>query len=108
MYMYSENFARKGPDEVISCLDHYIRTEQRPTDKKLVIFCDNCYSQNKNKFLVGILDGLCSKGVFETVTVFYPIPGHSFMPIDRDFAKIEQACRNVEVCELPDNWVRLV
>ena len=48
MFLYAEHYAGKGPKEVISCLDHYISTLP-PTIKKLKIFVDNCFSQNKNK-----------------------------------------------------------
>ena len=50
MYVYAEHYAGKGANEVISCLDHYI-TQLPPTVTKLIVFVDNCFSQNKNRFV---------------------------------------------------------
>lgn len=48
MYLYAEHYAGKGPNDVIACLDHYIK--QLPDHiTKIIIFADNCFSQNKNR-----------------------------------------------------------
>jgi hypothetical protein len=108
MFMYSEQYASKGPNEVISCLQYYLTKFRKESHTRLVIFADNCYAQNKNRYLMGYLDALCARRIFEQVTVHYPVPGHSMMPVDRDFAKIEKARRRMEKCEIPDQWVDLV
>ncbi|CAG4953463.1 unnamed protein product [Parnassius apollo] len=90
MYLYTENYALKGPNEVISALSDFIDTNKKPTQIKLEIYCDNCYGQNKNKYVFAFLDNLCALGKFETASIYFPIPGHSMMPIDRDFALIER------------------
>ena len=59
MYIYAENFAHKGPNEVLSCLEHYI-DELPESIRKLVIFTDNCFSQNKNRYIVAFLQNLCN------------------------------------------------
>ena len=59
MFLYAEHSAGKGPNEVISCLDFYIKT-LGPSTKKLHIFADNCFSQNKNKYLVAYLQMLAN------------------------------------------------
>lgn len=48
MYLYAEHYAGKGLNDVISCLNHYIKhlPENITT---LTIFADNCFSQNKNR-----------------------------------------------------------
>ena len=48
MLLYVEHYARKGRNEVISYLDYFISTLPSSM-KKLKIFADNCFSQNKNK-----------------------------------------------------------
>ena len=88
MFVYPENCAHKGPNEIISMLDFYVKNLPENV-KNLVIFCDNCFSQNKNKYLIAFLHYL-SNTIFHEVNVFYPIPGHSRMPCDRDFGRIEK------------------
>ena len=108
MYAYSEHFGGKGPNKVISMLDHYISTQKPPNRSKLHIFCDNCYSQNKNQFLFVYLDNLCVLGTFEKIFVTYPIPGHSYMPADRALIEIEKKRRRTETVIRPEEWLRKI
>jgi hypothetical protein len=50
MFLYPENFARKTPNEVISFINYYLDNTNNLI-KNIYIFSDNCFSQNKNKFL---------------------------------------------------------
>lgn len=90
MYLYTENYGQKGPNEVITALADYIEHNKLPEHTHLDLFCDNCFSQNKNRYLFAFLDQLCAHNTFQKVTISYLIPGHSMMPIDRDFAMIER------------------
>ena len=49
MHVYPENYAGNSSNEVVSCLDHFISTISTEI-KQLVLFTDNCFSQNKNRF----------------------------------------------------------
>lgn len=108
MFLFTENFATKGPNEVITALNFYIRKNKTEDHTKLTIFCDNCFSQNKNKFLFTYLDSLCASRLFQTVVVFYPIPGHSMMPIDRCFALIEKKRLKSENIDNPEYYINLI
>ena len=45
MIVYVENYTGKGPKEVLSCSDFYIRS--LPSEiTNVYIFADNCFSQN--------------------------------------------------------------
>lgn len=90
MYTYTENFAQKGPNEVITCLSDYIENHKDKLQTKLTLFCDNAFSQNKNRILFTYLDQLCKNNVFTVIEIWYPVPGHSMMPVDRDFGAIEK------------------
>ena len=68
---------------------------------------DNCFAQCKNKFLLSFWYWL-SQSQFQEIRLFYPIPGHSFMPIDRDFAMIEKCKRRCTKALLPSTWVKLI
>ncbi len=48
MFVYSEHFAGKGPNEVISFIDSYVERLD-PNINILYIFCDNAFFQNKNR-----------------------------------------------------------
>lgn len=108
MFLYTENYAHKGPNEVITALDYYITKEKTLNQHQLDLYCDNCYSQNKNRYLFTYLDQLCAKGIFEKIIVSYPVPGHSMMPIDRDFALIERKKKSHEKIFTPEFYIELI
>ena len=106
MFVNAEHFARKSSNEVISCLDFYISTLGNST-KKLHIFVDNYFSQNKNRYLVAYLQVLANTKL-EEVHVHYPLPGHSRMRCDRDFGLIEKKRRRKDRVDGPSEWVKLI
>ena len=57
MFLYAEHYVKKGPNEVISRLNYYF--DGLPTSiSKVHIFLDNCFSQNKNPYLIAYLNVL--------------------------------------------------
>ena len=87
-FLYAEHYAKKGPNEVISCLNYYF--DGLPTSiSKVHIFLDDCFSQNKNGYLIAYLNVLAHTK-FDEIRVYYPLPGHSSMPCNRDFGRIEK------------------
>ena len=109
MYLYAEHYAGKGPNEVISCLSHYISTMPKEITT-LHIFCDNCFSQNKNRYLMAYLCHVVDRNDnnLQEIHVQYPIPGHSRMPCDRDFGRIEQKQqKRHNVCR-PSEYVEMI
>jgi hypothetical protein len=108
MYVFTENVGSKGPNEVISALQHSIELHKLPTHTNLIIFADNCYPQNKNKYMFMFLDTLCQGGQFQSVKVFYPVPGHSMMAIDADFGSIKKEIKKYETVYNPMQYVRKI
>lgn len=108
MYVHTENYALRGPNEVIKALDDYIKNNKKPSQTRLELYCDNCFSQKKNRYLFTFLDQLCARGLLESVTIFYPVPGHSMMPVDRDFALIERKRLKHDKIYTPDHYIDLI
>lgn len=107
--MYDEQTAKKGSNEVISFLHHYIHTYLPGSVKTLYIFSDNAFAQNKNQTLVKYMFTLVNtnKNIRE-IHHQYPEPGHSFLPCDRSFGLIEKNKRKKERIYLPSEWIKLV
>jgi len=108
MFVYAEHFAGKGPNEIISILLWYFENILPKQTTHLYIFADNCSAQNKNRFLWNFLQSMVENGRFQDISFSYPIPGHSFMACDRDFALIEKKRRNADLVTVPSQWVKLV
>ena len=98
MLLYSENFAAKGPIEVISCLDSSYIERLSSKIRNLHIFSGNCFSQNKSRYLFAYLHAMAHAKLDE-IHIHYPIPGHSRMPCDRNFASIENKTQERQNCE---------
>jgi hypothetical protein len=108
MFMYSENFALKGPNETISILNYYLQTKIGSNVKKIYIFSDNCFAQMKSRYLWLFYDILVKCKVYDEINLIYPIPGHSYLDCDRDFGLIEKLRKNVNKIALPSERVNIV
>ena len=71
------------------------------------IFLDNCFSQNKNRYLIAYLNVLAQTR-FDEIHVYYPLPVHSRMPCDRDFGRIEKKRRKKDRVAQTSEWVNLI
>ena len=109
-YVYHEGEGGKGPNEVAShlskCIETYILCD--PHIKKLKIFADNCAGQNKNHVIVRFIMVLVEVSKFDSVELFYPIRGHSFMPCDRDFSLIKRKLRRIDRLYLLEEIVNVI
>lgn len=90
MFLWNESVAKRGSDEVASCILKYLQCGDVKNAKHLVVFSDNCPGQNKNWTIMALWHHLVTSGKFESVQHCFLIPGHTLLPSDRDFAKIEK------------------
>lgn len=109
-YMYDEMTAKKGCNEVVSFLHHYITNYVSEDVTTLYLFSDNCFAQNKNHTLVQYLHTFMniSGSRIRQIIHQFPEPGHSFLPCDRCFGLIEKEKRKKEIVYLPYDWINLV
>lgn len=107
MYPYTELVGKKGPNEVISFLHHFINNID-PNVRKLYIFTDACTAQNRNNTIVKYLSYLTDCGRFDYIRHVYPTKGHSYMACDRDFAQIELSKRKQDVVYTADDWIGII
>jgi len=107
-YVYHEGVAGKGPNEVISFINHYINNDIDKEVERLYIFCDNCAGQNKNNAIIRFLMGLVENNRFKEVQVLYPMRGHSFMPCDRDFGLVKISLVKYKRLYTIDQYINLI
>ena len=105
-YMWHELMAKRGPNEVILCLAHFIfRTRLGRTGAKWSIWwADNCPGQNKNNYLMWFFQDLIHREVYTRVDFKFLIAGHTYGPTDRHFALIENYASKVETVYTPIQW----
>ena len=61
--------------------------QQNLLGRNLMIQMDNCWKDNKNKFLLGFAAVLVEKKIFSSVIIFYLQPGHSHDFVDAECFK---------------------
>jgi hypothetical protein len=108
MYMWCEGDAKRGCNEVLSCLHDYIVNKLREEVKTLFIFSDACAGQNRNKTMMQYLYTLVRNKNIKAIEHTYPTRGHSFLPCDRDFALIEKLKRSRDTVYTFNEWAEIV
>lgn len=100
MYIWPESEAKRGANEVVSCLDHFLSTKVPDTVKKLCLFSDGWREQNHNSTVVNYLQSLIHGGRYDEVYHQLPVRGHSFLPCERHFALVEKMKRRKDSADV--------
>lgn len=107
-FSWSEDVASRGSDKICSCLKRYFEDNNIRGDV-LIAISDNCGGQNKNWTVEMFWVFLIASGRFNRVEHHFPLSGHSMLPSDRDFARVEvYAKRNCQFVYSPDQWLDVV
>ena len=105
--MWQENENRKDSNLVASALNDCLRHHlPRLSDVGFLrLFSDSCFGQNKNMDMLAMLFAL-RKQCFPrlSITYVFPVRGHSFLPADRVFGRIEQKLRKMDTVLLPRDY----
>lgn len=108
-YSWIECQASRGPNEIGSALYNFLNKTDFPPDTQILrLFCDGCSGQNKNSFIIHLLQYWLFKKApptIKTVLLIFPVRGHSFLPADRVFGRIEKLTRKkTEIVTKEEYW----
>lgn len=109
MHMWDESVASRGSQEVSSCVFTYLR--ENPTSAtRLIAYSDSCGGQNRNINMVCFWMYVVASSEFSYTVVDHKfmLSGHSYLPNDRDFGRIEAARRQRATIFVPKVWYTLV
>ncbi len=110
MYSWTENERGRGSNEICSALRDFLkRIKKRVILRRysiLHLFSDSCAGQNKNVAMIAALLTYVNSSdmAFKTVRYTFPIRGHSYMPPDRLFGRIEKDVRKKEEILAPAGY----
>ena len=107
MYCWPETLAKRGSDEVVSCLHHSLCIVPEGVTT-LFLFSDGCPGQNKNSNVMHYLYTLVHTGKFSKITHVFPVREHSFLPNDRDFGRTEMKKRKQERIYTCEQWMEVI
>lgn len=114
LYTWTEIESGKGSNEIASALCHFLSSMKRRFLKRgyrqLHLFCDSCSGQNKNASMMAMLLSYVNSKAnpFQEVKVVFPIRGHSYLPADRVFGRLEKEYRRQEVMKTPNSYYEIM
>lgn len=102
--MWGECDAKRGANEIASCLYSYLKSVDERGIKNILFYCDSCPGQNKNKTILTVLNYFLMKSKhLEVIQINYLLPGHTYMPVDSVHATIEREVKKITVWS-PTQW----
>ena len=113
IFRWLESESGKGSNEIVSALSYFFENVilariSVHRYKRIRFFCDACPGQNKNSSLmVFLMQTIARRAVYRYVRemeVFFPIRGHSYLPPDRVFGRIEREQRRIAVITSPAQY----
>ncbi|GLV39541.1 hypothetical protein CBL_20445 [Carabus blaptoides fortunei] len=108
-YTWLETQAGRGSIEIGSSLYDFLNKVNWIENCKILrLFCDGCSGQNKNSVVISMLMfWLYNKAPksLKTIIIVFPVRGHSFLPADRVFGRIEKITRRrTNILKKEDYW----
>lgn len=94
-YVWTEDRSGRGSTEVASGMLNHLRTLDLTNINHLRLFCDGCGAQNKNNHVLHALMYFLAQhtGRMNKISIIFPVRGHSFLPADRCFGRVERLLR---------------
>ncbi|XP_031336004.1 uncharacterized protein LOC116165583 [Photinus pyralis] len=109
-YLWTEDLASRGCTEIGSALLSHLNEVPLANKTVIRLFCDGCGGQNKNSHIVHTLLYWLK---FESplnitqINLTFPVRGHSFMPADRAFGRVEKLLRKHPTIETKQGYHKL-
>lgn len=103
-YTWGELDGKRGSAEIGTCLYNYLVEVEKRGAKYIILYCDSCGGQNKNRVILSIFRYFLEiSNNVQVIQVNYLLPGHTYMPVDSMHSVIEREIRNLIVWS-PKQW----
>lgn len=111
IYTWGEHELPKGSNEIASCLYHRLNNTDFSGISVIRCMADGCGGQNKNSVVISMLSRWLANEAPQNVKkieCIFPVPGHSFIPPDRVFARIEKKIKTKEILSEPKDFYEIL
>lgn len=107
-YLWNESTAKRGSNEIASCLIKYLdNLNRKETFKTVTLLSDSCGGQNRNRPFMAMLWWAAQKFDFQEIRHGFFVRGHSENESDSIHARIEAASKHVNVYTTPQ-WATII
>ncbi len=107
MCVWGENEGKRGSNEISSCIFQFLNGLDLSKFNKIHTFSDGCGGQNCNKTVITFFMYVCNSTPIQEWKHTYMESGHSFLPNDTDFGRIERL-KNKQNVYTFSAWVDLI
>ena len=108
MLLWQEIEGKRGSCEIASSLFTFLQKTHLENYDEIHTFSDCCGGQNRNKNIVAFFMYICMSTNIQSWTHTFLESGHSYLPNDTDFGKIESVKKkNVGIYTLSD-WTSII
>lgn len=105
-YVWVEGETGKGAQKTGSCFMYHLKKFLKSGVKNLILWSDSCGGQNRNIKIVLLLKVLLANhATLQTISHRFLEPGHTYLPNDTDFGKIETALKSQQKIYTPDEYI---
>ncbi len=97
-YTWTETQSGRGAVEIGSALLCHLQDQDFTGIDTIFLFCDGCGGQNKNAHIIHVLSYWLKKfspNNIKSIKITFPVRGHSFLPADRAFGRIEKILKKL-------------
>lgn len=110
MYVWDETTAKRGPEEIASCLFKHIADVISKTTKKVILYSDtlDLYRNIQIPAMLGKIFDYRNDYELETIEQRFFFPGHSSNDCNRCFDTLEKKMKTTQSLFTPDDWIELI
>jgi len=108
MCTWHEGTGKRGSVEVCSALYEFLSKQDLTKIKKIHSFSDCCGGQNRNRNVISFKMFCCNEFGIDEWQHTYMETGHSFLPNDLNFAKIEQRKKREKNIYCYSSWIDVI
>lgn len=109
IYTWTEADSHKGSCEIASAVYHRLTSTELGGIEVIRLFADGCGGQNKNTIMICMLMKLLHDVPtnIREIQLIFPVPGHSFIPPDRVFGRIEKELKKISTISSPEQYYKI-
>lgn len=107
IFAWTEDKHHKGANEIASAVFYTLNNSNLDGIEKVRLVADGCGGQNKNSIMLAMCFKWLSTSPVKEIELVFPIVGHSYIPPDRVFGKIEKVLRKIEQIVEPSEYLNI-
>lgn len=106
-YLWNEANAKRGANDIASCVYHFLMDMSGKGMKSVTLFSDSCGGQNRNRFFLSMMWYVIQNSMLLEIEHVFFVRGHSENESDSIHARIEKASKPISVYTTPQ-WATVI